>query len=422
MRRTSRFVPSWLIAPLAACAVLAIALAPAEAQLASSSWPKEHHDLRNTGQGTVSGPLTPTLKWLYRPEAGVTTSPTIGEDGTVYLAVGHKPLCGLDPDDATVKWCTPEPGSLALESSPTVAADGTIYFGERSNRLWAVAPDPGGQSATVKWKFKIEADGDILTAPAVSPSDGTVYTLCGCTTGSGMVFALDPDPTTAEGEEIWSTQLAGGIKHPDPAVNDVPGPRYGRVYVSNNRAHLFALDPADGSVIWSTTSLGLGVVPGDMRNYGSAPVIAADGATIFVGFSKALYAFRDDGATVSFLWKYTTKDTITSSPALATGGTLYIGDRSGELYSIRSADGSLRWSANLGAPIFTQPAIGANGKVYVGARNKMVAVNPGLTPTSRILWEYPLDGVNKRSSPAIGPDGTLYVGVKPRRLYAFKDP
>jgi outer membrane protein assembly factor BamB len=386
---------------------------PAAAQLAASSWPRKHHDLRNTGQGTVNGPTTATVKWVYLADAGITTSPTVAVDGTVYVTVGHNPLCALDPDDGSEIWCTEE-GSLARESSPTVAADGTIYFGERSNRLWAVNPN-----STVKWKFKIFADGDILTTPAVSPNDGTVYTLCGCTTGSGMVFGVDPNPPTEDGVSIWDTQIEGPIKHPDPGVNDVVGPRYGRIYVSTNRAKLVALAPGTGAIIWDTDSLDLG---SKQRNRGSAPVVDPDGQTIYIGFQKGVFAFRDNGATVSFLWQYETAGAISSTPALATDGTLYVGDSKGFLYALNKTNGALKWSTDLDTGIFTQPAIGANGTIYVAAKNKAFAVAPGVSPPQRVLWQFDLHGVNKSAAPALGPDGTLYIGVKPRRLYAFQDP
>jgi outer membrane protein assembly factor BamB len=66
--------------------------------------------------------------------------------------------------------------------------------------------------------------------------------------------------------------------------------------------------------------------------------------------------------------------------------------------------------------VTTSTAIGSDGTVYVGSEDhKLYAINP---KSGVKLWEFitrgPMD-----SSPAIGSDGTVYVGSFDKKLYAI---
>ena len=65
----------------------------------------------------------------------------------------------------------------------------------------------------------------------------------------------------------------------------------------------------------------------------------------------------------------------------------------------------------------SSPAIGSDGTVYVGSGdNKLYAING---KSGAKLWEFETGG-DVSSSPAIGPDGTLYVGSYDKKVYAIK--
>ena len=65
----------------------------------------------------------------------------------------------------------------------------------------------------------------------------------------------------------------------------------------------------------------------------------------------------------------------------------------------------------------SSPAIGSDGTVYVGSQdNKLYAIN-GKSGVK--LWEFET-GRDVGSSPAIGSDGTVYVGSDDKKLYAIK--
>ncbi len=67
-------------------------------------------------------------------------------------------------------------------------------------------------------------------------------------------------------------------------------------------------------------------------------------------------------------WKFQTNDGISSSPAIASDGTIYVGS-SGYLYAIQS-DGTLKWKFQTNDGISSSPAIASDGTIYVGSWDK----------------------------------------------------
>ena len=74
-------------------------------------------------------------------------------------------------------------------------------------------------------------------------------------------------------------------------------------------------------------------------------------------------------------WSYDTGDTITSSVAIGSNGTIFAGSWNGNLYAI-APDGTLKWKQTLSRfPILSSPAIDSQGLIYVGSTDwKLYAV------------------------------------------------
>jgi hypothetical protein len=94
--------------------------------------------------------------------------PTIGPDGTVYVA-GPQDLFAIDTD-GNVKWQYTPYGPVV--SSPAIAEDGTIYFGDLSGTFYALQDN--GDSWNEVSQYPIEGNDPITTSPVIGP-DGTVY-------------------------------------------------------------------------------------------------------------------------------------------------------------------------------------------------------------------------------------------------------
>jgi outer membrane protein assembly factor BamB len=111
-----------------------------------------------------------TMKW--RTKVGAGTSPTIGQDGTVYAGWDH--LYAVDPTDGAIKWVfDPGPNRCIEGGTPCHSSDDIIYFGTRIQEFIGgeiIAVNPNG---TERWR-KLIANQEVQSAPAIG-EDGTIY-------------------------------------------------------------------------------------------------------------------------------------------------------------------------------------------------------------------------------------------------------
>ncbi len=126
-----------------------------------------------------------TMKWRTWVEAG--TSPTIGQDGTIYA--GWSKLYAINPTNGSVKWIY-DPGGTIQGGTPCTSADGTIYFGTSSGGN-LIAVNPNG---TEKWRVHI---GGCESAPAIG-EDGTIYIGGSDSNGRGYLYAFGRGSLKAE--------------------------------------------------------------------------------------------------------------------------------------------------------------------------------------------------------------------------------
>jgi len=131
-----------------------------------------------------------TEKWSYRSSTGVvTSSPSIGIDGTIYYGSSDNSLVALNPD-GSLKWWYFTGGPVT--SSPAIGPDGTIYIGSSDGKLYAVNPN-----GTLRWSYA--ASGMMASSPAIG-KEGTIY----LSTYNKGICALNSDGTLR-----WSSNLTG---------------------------------------------------------------------------------------------------------------------------------------------------------------------------------------------------------------------
>jgi outer membrane protein assembly factor BamB len=336
--------------------------------LATGGWPKFRADAKNSGVGRGQGALG-NVKWSVTTGGGISASPAIGADGTVFQGSYDGLVYALDGSTGATKWTFTTGGQV--HTPATLGANGTLYIGSNDGKLYALAPDTGAK----QWEF---STGSQVTGAAAVASDGTVY--IGSQTGS--FYALDP----ATGQQKWVAALGAAIWS-SAAVGDD-----GTVYIGCNDSKLHALNPADGSVKWAFTA-GAEIV--------SSPAIGPDG-TIYVGSSDSkLYAL--DPATGQEKWSLTTGGAIQSSPAIA-NGTVYVGSWDNRLYAVDAATGQQKWSYRTADIVQSSPAIGGDGTIYIGSHDgKLYALDPG---TGGVLWQYSA-GDKVWAAPAIDDQGNI---------------
>jgi len=396
MRNLIGIIALSAILGLAATTAWLAATTPAAAELADTVWPMFHGNLSHTGRSPIAGPATSHVKWIYdNPARWVCqwacvvfkSSPTIGDDGTVYIGVGFAPLCALDPVDGSEKWCVT--GSTADMSSPSISSDGTLYIGARDNHLWAVTA-----AGVVKWEYAIHGDGDVLTAPAIAP-DGTIYV---ASNFGGYFHAINPD-----GSLKWRLRMAKTSKNISPALATD-----GTIYFGTTDGSLQVLSPG-GVRLWSLKFGG--------TNLSSSPVIGRDG-TIYIGSASGLAAIHPaiDPVERKVLWTYKTAGRIESTPVLGADGTLYVGTTGPKptFYAI-SSSGQLKWSVSGVGQFRSSPVLDSAGVIYATSGPWVWALR---SSDGSQIWTYQTGGLIY-SSPGIGTDGTLYVASSDNKLYAF---
>ncbi len=363
-----------------------------------------HHDLWHTGLSQYDTSTNPGLdKWWFPTSGGMSISPAIGADGTIYFGCGAA-LCAVNPD-GTQKWQFATGGGVS--SSPAIDADGTIYVGCGDSHLYALT-DGGQDTVTEKWAFN--TGSSVSSSPAIG-ADGTIYV------GShGYLIALNPDGTLR-----WALSLGYVALPSSPAVA-----RDGTIYVGSEEgscqagtahSHLFAVNP-NGTVRWGFPTNGWVY---------SSPAIGADG-TICVGSSYNchpvnngnLYAINPSGREK---WAFSTGTgiSVSSSPAIGADGTIYFGADDGNFYALTDGgQGTVteKWALKTGFYGDSSPAIGADGTIYFGS-DQLYALTDGGQGTVTEKWAFKTGSWIYSYSPAIGADGTIYVGAGDGNLYAL---
>jgi outer membrane protein assembly factor BamB len=345
---------------------------------ADSPWPMFRNDLNHTGRSPYNtSKNNGQERWRFTTGASVSSSPAIGQDGTIYVGSGDKKLYAIDPN-GTRKWSFPTGDEII--SSPAIGQDGTIYFGSFDNNVYAINPD-----GTKKWNFT--TGSMVFSSPAIG-TDGTIY----IGSDDSNLYAINPN-----GTKKWSFPTGS---YSSPAIGTD-----GTIYIGSYDTKIYAIDPV-GTEKWNYTT---------GNSVYSSPAIGPDG-TIYVGSDdNNLYALDPDG---NFKWSFAanTPSAVGSSPALGSDGTIYVGayDPDSSLYAIRP-DGTQKWRFPTGDRVFSSPALGSDGTIYVGSYDRnLYAINPDGTKK----WSFLTNGT-MASSPAIGSDGTIYVGSWDNNLYAI---
>jgi len=95
------------------------------------------------------------------------------------------------------------------------------------------------------------------------------------------------------------------------------------------------------------------------------------------------------------LWEFETGDKVTSSPAIGSDGTVYVGSYDRKLYAINGKRGDKLWEFTTGDFVTSSTAIGPDGTVYIGSHDKKVyAIKTDSKGLAKSPW--PMRGQNAR--------------------------
>ena len=309
--------------------------------------------------------LTPAgaLRWSV-PSVGGEGGPSIGPDGTVYVATGNQ-VTAVAPD-GTIRWTYTEPSSgQGVIAGPSVGPDGNIYVVSDFGGLGAFSLSPSGQLRWSNAGNPIFSEYGQLGAEIVFDSQRMFVAF--------DEFGVAPSSTlyalSLDGAQQWAV--------PVPASNDMFMQRQAQpatgpdasLYLtgmsSSQGWQLRRFNPANGSLVWTFTL--------QPANGMSPPTVGPDGSVYYsrsLGFLDAVNS-AGDGRWTFF------DETIVDQPRVTPNGALVAaGDRPnfGEPGTFRG------WNAVTGALEFTiQLPTGDDGY-------QIVYTPPGFSPDSSTAY------------------------------------
>lgn len=273
---------------------------------------------------------------------------------------------------------------------------------------------------TLAWTFR--ASQAVSANPAVA--NGVVYL------GSAVGTLFAADATT--GRELWSL--------PIDTVTAAPTVTDGIVCVSATQGDFYAVHAATGTLAWdlsgnqlvpfarnwaaSGTHVAVAIGDQTVRMYkaaggksvwiattsdesGFGQVVAAAGDAVYaVGALGSLYALQAATGHEVYRVQVLRSGDSPATNLVMSGGTLYLGAKSGPLYALNPASGKLKWAAQPGNGSLGADPVIADGMVYFTDSDAVLqAVNAS---TGKRVWAYHTGG-----KPAAGPavaGGFVYVG------------
>ena len=317
-------------------------------------------------------------RWSFHPSGGSSwhATPAIGRDGTVYVGFStdsatpdaegtlyalQAPASGIEP---IVRWSV-DLGPGRQTSSPTLGDDGTIYAMGGEGRLSAISA-----SGDVLWT--VQTGPTLKASPAVG-QDGTVYV----SSMNGKLYAIEPPArysAEAAGSIRWIFRFAEYPGHGRPVASHSPPPGAdgigsgasptvapdGTVYVGANNSNFYAIAP-DGHLDWQFQA------EPEIAGIWTTAALSADNSTLYFGANKGgMYALnRLDG---TLRWQYRIVGSVYSSPALDATGTVYTGSTVGHVFALDGASGKLIFDYDAQAPIWTAPALRPDGSILIADR------------------------------------------------------
>lgn len=202
------------------------------------------------------------------------------------------------------------------------------------------------------------------TTSVVSAPQGIVYTV----SYSGTVYALDP----GNGKIIWSTQLQ---MKPDEQFL-VSG---GKIFLASSDTHfLYALQISDGHLLWKRSYKKLTTVDG--MTLSLSRYLASDGQALYIGSATGIYAWSaSDGRQ---LWHHAPPAACISNPnaclidmETVSNGLVYV--YFDGLYALNATNGKTSWY-DLKAPnldFTSYPLVVTHNHLYVPNYNGSLTVH-----------------------------------------------
>lgn len=240
---------------------------------------------------------------------------------------------------------------------------------------------------------RIHTGKRLISSPVVD-GNGNLY----LTSEDGDVVCYSPS-----GVLLWSYNVGSKVLS-EPAL----GPS-GNVYVSTESGEVYALSRS-GELLWSVEF---------EATFKSPPSVWFDETLYLASVEGKVYAISRDGEV---LWIFETSDRFFAAPTPDYDGKVLVASAKGVLYVVE--DGDRLWSAQVGAPVYSEVVTGLSDDYYVATLDgRLVAFEVEWSEEADYFtlvkkWERRLES-GSLTSPIVGINGTVYVSDLKGRLYGF---
>jgi len=266
--------------------------------------------------------------------------------------------------------------------------------------------EPTGDTEAVGYsdtkQLTVVENGESLSKErSISTADRLQYSRPAVTTDTICVGGLGPAisafENTSNHPQQWIRQREGSLSDSSPLLVDET------VYVGSGGGVFYALDAADGSVIWSV----------DVESAVTSTPTLLDG-TVYFGSNDGRIHAVDTGQQGSLTTKWST---AVGSPVYSTlasgGGRLYVTTNGGDVVAL-NPDGTEAWRRTDDVAFGASSPTYVNGSLYV-AGSTVDSIDPS---TGDLQWAeaYYHDGAG--STPVVRND-TVYVGDTAGTVYAL---
>lgn len=224
-------------------------------------------------------------------------------DNVAYVATADNLLLAIDAETGDELWSFA--AQFSIWAKPTYH-EGTVFIASLDRHLYAINAADGSKI------WSVELSGAMSAQPVVNADENLVY----AASFDQEVHALDIDT----GEEKWSVAASDWIWSAPALAN-------GMLYFGDSSGNVYAIQAADGELVWQSGVHSMEVVAGAVQNppvviKGSIQAsVVVEGDVIYVaslgnteteeGLLVAL-----DAATGGELWQQTTPAPLFSTPVI----------------------------------------------------------------------------------------------------------
>lgn len=427
-----------------------------DAQTANTSWPMFRQNPQHTGQRsatTLNEPEVPILNFdPINTGPGfitdITSSPSIGQDGLLYIGSLDKKFFAIDPTLGSIIGDFQTGNSIT--SSPAIGEDGNIYIGSWDSTIYVFKFNRNTGFELFNFfssgdenfghLFGTVVDGGLGSGFPMSGASVTVAGIGTRTDSQGNFFILN----IPKGQQ--SVIVAAGGKCDNVFQADICGFQRSQDAGVRNLADFTIVD---GELVCPTIpvppvlcSFGLDegsleprsvVGQGNIRTneevqpllktqngVNSSPLIGFNNWIYWGSINNRFYGWDIDSKVIFFK---ELDDDIFTSAVQSFDGTVYIITLSGVLHAF-TPDFTEITRSDLGDALFkadgevtSSPAVGPDGSIYFGSTDgNLYAVQSD----GQLKWKFPTRGTIV-SSPAIDRNGIIYFGSGDGNLYAIED-